>query len=179
MSNLKKVPLTCMTLPHCVEIKTHQIYPNINTQHVGCSAEFGEGTICHHSPNQTLPSVCAGRGRTRVPNDQPCACTLGVINKKCEHRWDFGSVKYLTGKQKLPLWPRHGFNSTINVTCVARSWASLHPSPSWGKQPDLACLGQEDQPTCQSPSSSSSQCFHTQKTAVVTYHCQSFSNAHF
>lgn len=133
---------------------------------------------CHPPRNKTLPSMWAARGENLGTWQSTCACTLGVINEKCKCRWDFGSIKYLMSKQKLPLWPREGFDSTINATCAARSWERWSSSPSWGKQPDLACLGQEDQTTCQSPSSSSSQHLHTQKTVLVTFHWQSSSCAH-
>lgn len=44
-----------------------------------------------------------GGRRSEVPDDQPCACALAVINTECVSRWDFGNAEYLTGEQMLPL----------------------------------------------------------------------------
>lgn len=107
----------------------NQNSPNLSKykQDTSCYAEFGEETtqLSFPQPNPTQPVARSG-----VPDDQPCACALRVINKKCVSRWDFGNAEYLTGESKLPPWPRHGFNSTVNVTWIAGSWEVwvLHPA---------------------------------------------------
>lgn len=138
-ANVKKVPLTCLTLPQYVETKTHQTYPNINRQHVGCSAEFGKETT-PLSPPQPNPTqhVCREWGEVGYLMINLRLVHLELLTRNAWADGDFGNAEYLTGEQKLPLWPRHGFNSTVNVTWVAESWERLSSSPSWGKRPDLA-----------------------------------------
>lgn len=54
--------------------------------------------LCCYPLNQILH----GRGRSGVPDDLLCACTLALINTECVSRWDVGNAEYLTGEQMLP-----------------------------------------------------------------------------